>query len=214
MRHSSNEKDLITIKNPHSEISESYRRIRTNICYASDNPNKVLMITSAQQGEGKTTTVSNLAVTYAQEEKKVLIIDMNFHNPSLQRLFEQPNDIGLASILLNKHSWQEVVKNTQIEYLFLITSGPTHSASPSELLESYRMYQLMDELRMHYDVILIDTPSVLDITDSLTVSAMCDGVILVVMEGKAEKELVKKAKKSLECAHARIIGVILNNTNS
>ncbi|MFC5649391.1 CpsD/CapB family tyrosine-protein kinase [Paenibacillus solisilvae] len=213
MRQLANEINLITINKPNSPISESYRKLRTNIRYASGNPVKVIMITSSGKGEGKTTTVSNLAVTFAQEDKNVLIVDMNFQNPSVHRIFNQPNSTGLTSILTDKHTWQEVVKDTPIHHLFLITSGQLPAIS-SELLRSYRMYQLMDELRLHYDIILFDAPSVLEAADCLTVSAICDGVVMVVMEGKEEKERVKQAKKSLERAHARIIGAILNHTGS
>ncbi|GGG21755.1 CpsD/CapB family tyrosine-protein kinase [Paenibacillus abyssi] len=213
MQRSTSENNLITFINPKSPISEAYRTLRTNIQFSSvDTQMQVMMVASAQTGEGKTTTISNLAVAYAQEGKRVLIIDADLRKPSLHHVFSQSNRVGLTSILSNQYSLQEVMKETNVEHLYIITSGPI-PPNPSEMLASNKMSELLNELKEHFDVILFDTPPVLAVTDGLIVSALCDGVVMVVLAGKVKKELIKKAKANLEHVNARILGVVLNNMN-
>ena len=168
------------------------------------------MVASAESGEGKTTTISNLAVTYAQEGKKVLLIDADLRNPSLHQVFSVPNHIGLSSVLSNQYSVEDVLRESYIDNLQLFTSGRI-PPNPSEMIGSNRMKRLIEKLEDQYDVIMFDTPPVLAVTDALIVSSLCDGVLLVVNSGKVKKELVKKTKAALEHVNARILGAILNN---
>ncbi|WP_340016053.1 CpsD/CapB family tyrosine-protein kinase [Paenibacillus sp. FSL K6-1318] len=202
---------LVTYFNSKSQISEGYRKLRTNIQFSSiDSHIKKIMVASAEAGEGKTTTISNLAVTYAQEGKKVLLIDADLRNPSLHQVFSVPNHVGLSSVLSNQYSVEEVLSESYIDNLQLFTSGPI-PPNPSEMIGSKRMIKLIEELEDQYDVIMFDTPPVLAVTDALIVSSLCDGVLLVVNSGKVKKELVKKTKAALEHVNARILGAILNN---
>lgn len=213
MRRSTNENNLIVTSNPKSPISEVYRALRTNIQYSSSEiAIKTIMITSAQAGEGKTTTISNLAVAYAQEGKKTLLIDGDMRKPSLHRMFSQPNRSGLSLILSGEATLHESICTTIIENLLLIPSGPIPN-NPSELINSSLMKQLLENFKEEYDVILIDTPPVLAVTDSIITSALCDGVILVAAAGKVKKEYLKKAKERLDHVNARILGVVLNQIN-
>ncbi|GMK41176.1 protein-tyrosine kinase [Paenibacillus sp. CCS19] len=214
MRQQSSENHLVTQVNPKSPISESYRVLRTNIQFSAidDHSVQVLMVASAKSGEGKTTTVSNLAVTYAQEGKKVLLIDGDLRKPSLHQLFQQTNRVGLTSLLCGQQLLQEVIRDTNVDNLSLITSGPI-PPNPSEILGSQRMVALLAELRETYDVILFDTPPVLAVTDSAIISSYCDGVILVVHAGKVKKGLVAKAKSNLDHVKAKLLGVVLNNNS-
>lgn len=211
MSQPNNSHQLITVINPRSPISEAYRSLRTNIQFSSiDHQMKVLMVASAKSGEGKTTTITNLAVTYAQEGKKVLLIDGDLRKPSLHQVFQQSNRTGLTSALINNQHISEVIRDTNVDNLSLITSGPI-PPNPSEILGSQRMQQLLDELKEQFEVVLFDTPPVLAVTDGLIISSYCDGVLLVVHAGKVKRDLVKKAKASLEHVQARILGVVLNN---
>lgn len=213
MRRSVSENNLITMINPKSIISEAYRTLRTNIQYCSmDRTVKVIMVTSSQNNEGKSTTISNLAVAYAQEGKDVLIIDADLRSPSLHHVFSNYNRTGLTSIIAKQHSWQEVISDTTIPNLSLISAGPV-PPNPSELLSSKQMASLIEELKPRYDIILIDTPPLLLVPDPLIVSAYADGVVMVVSAGKADKEAVKKAKAQLERANANILGAVFNNTS-
>jgi len=213
MSQPNNNHNLITVINPKSPISEAYRSLRTNIQFSAiDQQMKVLMVASARAGEGKTTTITNLAITYAQEGKKVLLIDADLRKPSLHHVFHQTNRVGLTSLLLNQHLLTEVIRDTSVENLSMITSGPI-PPNPSEILGSQRMQVLLEELKDMYDIILFDTPPVLAVADSLIVSSFCNGVILVIHAGKVKKELVKKAKANLDHVKARILGVVLNNND-
>ncbi|MBM7567312.1 capsular exopolysaccharide synthesis family protein [Paenibacillus sacheonensis] len=174
---------------------------------------KIMMVTSAQRREGKTTTVSNLAIAYAQEGKKVLLIDTDLREPSLHAVFNMSNRNGLTSILSNQVEWREIFKESVTDNLTVLTSGPI-PPNPSELLSSRRMQELLEELKEEFDIILFDTPPILVVTDGLVVSNYCDGVILVVVSGKVDKELVVKAKANLEHVNARIAGVVLNKMNA
>ncbi|EFM11931.1 capsular exopolysaccharide family [Paenibacillus curdlanolyticus YK9] len=211
MSRQNSQANLITISNPKSPISEAYRTLRTNIQFSSvDEPIKVIMIASAQAGEGKTTTVTNLAITYAMEGKRVLLIDADLRKPSLHRMFDLSNRIGLTNLLAGQFHLSEVEQATLVDNLTVIPSGPV-PPNPSELLGSQKMKQLLAELKNQYDMILIDTPPNLAVPDGMIISANCDGVVLVVQAGKVKRDMVRKAKTNLDHVNARILGVVLNN---
>jgi len=210
MRRSTNDASLIVSVNPNSPRSEVYRLLRTRIQFSSkDQDLKTLVVTSAQTGEGKTTTISNLAVIYAQEGKKVLLIDANMRKPSLHKMFSQMNHQGLSTIITGKDSFENAVQDTYISNLRLLPAGPIPS-NPSELIDSPAMWGLLEELEAQYDVILIDTPAMLEVSDSVIFSAMCDGVVMVAAAGRARKDYLRKAKEQLHHVNARILGVVLN----
>lgn len=210
MRRLINDGSLIVSLNPNSPRTETYRLLRTRIQFSSkDHELNTLMVTSSQAGEGKTTTISNLAVIYAQEGKKVLLIDANMRKPSLHRIFSQLNHQGLSTLLTRQTSNGDAIQETSICHLHLLPSGPVPS-NPSELIDSKAMWELLETLEKQYDVILIDTPSILDVSDSVILSAMCDGVIMVAAAGKAKKDHLRKAKDQLSHVNARILGVVLN----
>lgn len=213
MRRSINESGLIVSVNPESPISEVYRLLRTNINYSfNDQVLKTIMVTSSQAGEGKSTTISNLAITYAQEGKNVLLIDMDMRKPTLHRIFSQSNHLGLSTVLIGQTSVQEAIKETMVSHLSLLTSGPVPS-SPSDIIDSTAMREMLEQLEQQYDVILIDTPPILAVTDSVIASTLCDGVIMVVAAGKVKREHLKKAKGQLDHVNAQILGIVLNRIN-
>lgn len=202
---------LVTMANPRSTSSEAYRKLRTNIQFSSiDSQIQTIMIASASSGEGKTTTIGNLAVTYAQEGKKVLLMDTDLRKPAVHLMFNVPNHVGLTSVLSSQYQVTEVLRETGVEGLHVLSSGPI-PPNPSEMIGSRKMTALLEDLKEAYDVILFDTPPVLTVTDALIISSLCDGVILVVNAGKVKKDLVKKAKAHLEHVNARILGAVLNN---
>jgi capsular exopolysaccharide synthesis family protein len=211
MSRSTNKRPIITQLNPRSPISEAYRTLRTNIDFSSvDQKLQVIAMTSASPGEGKSTTVVNLAVTYAQSDKRVLIIDADLRKPTVHQNFAISNRWGLTSLLASQASIDEVVKETHIENLYALTSGPI-PPNPSELLASQKMTQLLADMRDKFDVIIVDTPPTLAVTDAQIVATKCDGVVLVIDSGRVKREMALKAKANLEHVKARILGVVLNN---
>ncbi|GMK46686.1 tyrosine-protein kinase YwqD [Paenibacillus glycanilyticus] len=205
------ESKLVAHVNSSSSLSEAYRTLRTNIMFSGiDDPVRTIMLTSASPGEGKTTTVANLAVTFAHEGKKTLLVDADLRKPSVHIMFKKSNRSGLTDALFKENPWQEIVHETEIEHLHLLTAGII-PPNPSEILSSRRMSELVEEWRVHYDVILFDTPPLLAVADGMILSALCDGVILVIKSGKTKFTSARKVLSQLEFAKARVLGTVLNN---
>lgn len=201
---------LITKYNPKSPISEQYRTIRTNLQFASiDQQLRTIMVTSSTPGDGKSTTVANLAIVMAQQGNKVLLIDADLRKPTTHYTFRCPNTQGLTSVLTKQSTLEESVYRSDVENLFIIPSGPI-PPNPSELLSSKSMELLLESAQVPYDIVLIDTPPVLAVTDAQVLAKNCDGSVLVVSSGKTEVESAVKAKDLLEKTGTKILGVILN----
>jgi capsular exopolysaccharide synthesis family protein len=211
MSQSTNKRSLVTDVNPRSPISEAYRIARTNVDFSMvDEQLTTLMVTSAGPGEGKTTTVANLAITYAQTGKKVVVIDADMRKPTMHHCFSLSNRIGLSNILTSQLKLDEGIKETHIPGLFVIPSG-TIPPNPSEILGSKRMEVLLGELKSKFDLILFDTPPSLVVADAQITASLCDGVILVIDSGKVKRDHAMKMKMSFELVNAKILGTILNN---
>jgi len=206
-----NKRQIITILDPRSPVSESYRTLRTNLDFSSiDEKLQVLIVTSAGPGEGKSTTITNLAVTFAQSERKVVLIDCDMRKPTAHHTFTLSNRIGLSSVLSSQQKLQEVIQPSPIPNLDVITSGNI-PPNPTEMIASNRMTAMLEELKQMYDLILIDTPPLLAVTDAQIAATKSDGVILVIDQGKVKKDVAAKATRSLELVKARLLGVVLNN---
>lgn len=200
--------NLITHTNSKSPISEAYRTLRTNIQFSSvDKPIKTLVITSSMMSEGKTTTITNLAETFAQAGNRVIIVDADLRRPRVHQVFGVSNQQGLTNVLAGQVDLKDVVKvaGSQIN---ILTSGPI-PPNPSELLGSTKMKELVQVLSDHYDIVLIDTPPVNVVTDAAVLSTLVDGVILAIASGKTEIEAGKRALKSLEAVNANVMGTVM-----
>lgn len=205
-----NQRKLITWLNSKSPVSEQYRTIRTNIQYSSvDKEMQTMVVTSAGPGEGKSTTVANLAVTMAQQEKKVLLVDADLRKPTVHYTFRRMNTHGLINALTNHGEYAGYVQETEVPNLDILPSGPI-PPNPSEILGSRSMAHLVELAREQYDVILFDAPPVLAVTDVQVISRHCDGSILVVKAGSTENDAARKAKDLLEVSGVPILGCILN----
>lgn len=204
-------RSLISMTSPKSPIAEQYRTVRTNIQFSSvDNELRTLVVTSAGPSEGKSTTTANLAVVFAQQGKRVLIIDSDLRKPTVQYTFRIDNYLGLSNVLTKQTSLDEAVKPTSQANLWVLPSGPI-PPNPSELLGSKGMIALLQVVQEQYDIIILDSPPVLAVTDAQVLANVVDGVVLVVSSGKTEIDSAKKAKELLDSAKAKILGVVLNN---
>ncbi|MEK4385206.1 CpsD/CapB family tyrosine-protein kinase [Solibacillus sp. FSL W7-1464] len=202
---------LITASNPKSIVSEQFKTIRTNINFSMpDKDIQTIVLTSSTPGEGKSTNSSNIAVVYAQAGKKVLLVDSDMRKPTAHHTFGIKNVNGLSTVLIRQHTIEEVVNKTDIEGLSLITSGPI-PPNPAELLASKTMDQFIETAKETYDLIIFDAPPVLSVTDAQILSNKCEGTLLIINSGVAEKENVIKAKEMLLVSKANIIGAVLNN---
>lgn len=208
---SRSKRHLIAKKDPKSPITEQYRTIRTNIQYASvDQAIRSIVVTSTGPMEGKSTTTANLAVVFAQQGKKTLLIDADLRKPTAHYTFQLPNTFGLTSVLTKQAELMDAVHMTEVENLFVLTSGPI-PPNPAELLASVSMEYLLKEAYNLYDFILFDTPPVLTVTDAQVLANLADGSILVTSSGTTDRDGAIKAKEILTSAQAKLLGAVLNN---
>lgn len=206
---------LISLREPKSAASEAYRMIRTNLEYTDiDKEKKILLFTSPRMKDGKTTTISNLAVILAHAGEKVLLIDCDLRKPRIHKIFEISNEVGLTNVIA-KHDLIESAKSIfeEIPNLHLITSGVI-PPMPTEILASVKMGEILTELRGQYDFILLDTPPILSVADAAAVSKYVDGVIIVSALGKTTYDEISAAKRSLNKVDANLLGVILTFAES
>lgn len=204
---------LITKLNPRSPISEQYRTIRTNLQFSAvDDQLQTMLITSAGPEEGKSMTTANLAVVYAQQGKRVLLIDADMRKPTIHYPFRLDNLKGLSNVLAGDMSLTHAINPSDVDNLDLITCGPI-PPNPSELLASKKMQQMMEEAKQTYDMIIFDTPPVLAVADAQILADLCDGSILVVRSKQTVHEAAQKAIELLKPAKAKVLGTILNDRN-
>jgi protein-tyrosine kinase len=211
---SSNKRNLITHFSPRAAISEQYRTIRTNIQFSSvDESLRTLLVTSSGPEEGKSTTVANLAVVFAQQGKKVLLIDADLRKPTVHYTFQLDNTTGLTNVLTKQTSLQMAAVTTLVDNLFVLPSGPI-PPNPAELLGSKAMEEMLEATLKLYDIVIFDTPPVLAVTDAQILANRCDGTILVVGSGKTQIEPAMKSKELLLSSKGKLLGVVLNRKNA
>jgi capsular exopolysaccharide synthesis family protein len=201
---------IVTYQYPDSHLSDKFQMIQTNLNFLmTEQKCQTFIVSSPGNGEGKSTIISNLAISFAQQKKKVLLIDANLRKPVLNELFFTTNLSGLTDVLTGRMSFSEVVFHTAIWRLDLLPTGPILK-NPVEFLGSKMMKDLIVKVKESYDVILIDSLSLLDLPDTKLLVNLCDGVILVVRNGKTKLQNAAEAKNVIEFAKANLIGVILN----
>lgn len=194
-----------------SSAAEAYRVLRTSMLLsAAGSPPKTILITSAQAGEGKTTTVVNTAISLAQLGASVLIIDCDLRKPSAHKAFGLDHSRGVSTYLSREIEIDGLIHKLQIANLSLLPCGPI-PPNPAELLSSDRMKNMLAMLAERYDHILIDSPPLLNVTDPVILSTLVNGVILVVHGGKSTRAVARRARQELLAVGAKIFGVVLNN---
>lgn len=210
--------DLIINVNPKSIFSEAIKTIRTNLAFqAIDGEMKVILSTSPQSGDGKSFITANLAVAYAQEGKKVLVVDCDLRKGRQHEIFEVMNltSGGYSNLILNYKDdikLKKYIVSTSNKNIDLLPTGPT-PPNPVELLASENNKKLMEELRGIYDVILLDCPPVLGLSDTMIMTKYSDANIIVVSNKKTKVESLDKAKKVFVQANAKIAGVVINKAS-
>lgn len=201
---------LVSVTDPSSVVAEQFRTIRTNIQFSAvDKKIQSLVVTSAEPSEGKSTVSSNLAVVWAKQNEKVLLIDADLRRPSAHRTFNLLNAAGLSSYLSNNAVYEEIIQETEVPNLSVISSGPV-PPNPAELLNSRHINTLIERLEDEYDIIIFDAPPINTVTDAQLLANKADGVILVVPQGIAEKGGVTHAVEQLNKVHAKVLGTVMN----
>jgi capsular exopolysaccharide synthesis family protein len=209
-RSSNGTSPLIALRDPRAAAAEAYRTLRTNIQFSSlDKPLHTLLATSTAPDEGKSTTLANLAVTMAQAEQRVILVDCDLRRPTLHTLFDLPNDVGLTSMILAQDD-APPLQETSVPGLSLLASGPL-PPRPADILGSRRMEAAIARLCAEADIVLFDTPPVNAVTDAAVLATKVDGVLLVFQAGKTRRDAARQARQILEKVKANIVGVVLNN---
>lgn len=205
---------LVTYTNPTGQISEQFKTVRTNIQFSSVGRSlKSVLFTSSEPSEGKSTISNNMAVTWAGQETKVVLIDADLRRPTVHKSFGVSNRAGLTNYLSGNMSLKDIVQPTAIDNLEVISSGPI-PPNPAELIGSERIKILIHELEETYDLIVFDAPPVNTVTDAQLLAAQVGGTILVVPQGIADKNGVRRAKQLLETVHANILGAVMNRVTA
>jgi capsular exopolysaccharide synthesis family protein len=204
--------ELVPHERPRTLISESYRSLRTALLLSSARELRVVAVTSAMAGEGKTATAANLAVVLAQLGRQVLIVDCDLRKPRLHQVFEVSNRVGLVN-QLTAAAEPEVFLPTVVPNLWVTPSGPI-PPNPSELLASDRMRDWLKSVRSRFDFVVIDTPPALAVTDATIVGMLADGVVLTLRSGKVTREEARLCRDRLRQTGIKILGAVLNRYRS
>jgi capsular exopolysaccharide synthesis family protein len=200
--------ELVPHERPRTLISESYRSLRTGLLLSSARELKVVAVTSAMAGEGKTATAANLAIVLAQLGRQVLIVDCDLRKPRLHQVFHISNRVGLVN-QLTQAAEPEAIFPTEVPNLWIMPSG-TIPPNPSELLSSDRMRDWLRVMRSRFDFVVLDTPPALAVTDATIVGRLVDGVVLTLRSGKVTREEARICRDRLRQAGIKILGAVLN----
>jgi capsular exopolysaccharide synthesis family protein len=207
-------KRIVSLSSPQDVVSEALRTIRAGILLSSaDHPPRVIMLTSAMKGEGKTTVLFNLAATLAQASHRTLMIDGDLRERGLSRIFCKdtgPGGLGLTNYLTGQTQLDQVIKPTPVEGLDILPAG-SKAPNPAELLSSSAMTDLIETLSSEYDFIVLDSPPILPVADGLTLSRVVDSVVLVVRSQITDREMAQESRRRLLRVKARLLGVVLND---
>ncbi len=211
------EAGLVAYSEPKSAAAEAYRTLRTNITFASpDKPVHTMLVTSTSPDDGKSTTIANLAITFAAAGSPTVLVDADLRRPHLHTIFGLSNETGLTTLVaeMARIKAGEVPKlplqATQVENLQVLTGGPV-PPNPAEILASQRMAEVLALIRGGAEYVLIDTPPIIAVTDAAVLASRVDGVLIVINAGKTKRDLAVKARDMLRQVNANILGVVLNN---
>ncbi len=203
---------LVTISQPRSPVSEAYRALRTNIQFASvDFPIRTLLVTSIAPSDGKTTVSANLSVALAQGGRNVILIDGDLRKPQIHRRLALPNRKGLTSLFVQPDVRLDgSVQKSEVNNLYIMTTGSL-PPNPSELLASDKMDHILDQLKNHADIVVIDTPPIMAVTDAVVLSKRADGLLLVIKPGVTKLAAAQQTIVQLRRLNINILGVVLND---
>jgi succinoglycan biosynthesis transport protein ExoP len=201
---------LLLRRNGQSAASEAFRVVRTNILSSgSEDPPRTLLVTSAERGAGKSTVLVNLAVALAQSGRQVVVVDSNLRLPCLDKVFDVPDDFGLSNVIFDRRHLDSALRETRIPGVKLLTSGPL-PPNPAELLGLSRMRELIAELTHGGNVVLLDSPSLLEYTDAVVLAPMVDATVLVTVRGKSTDRKIQRALQQLDNVGVKPCGFVFN----
>jgi capsular exopolysaccharide synthesis family protein len=203
--------ELVTVSDPHSPASQAYRKLRTHVIFSHGGPRlRTLLVASAGASEGKSTSCANLAVTFAQQHLRVLLLDCDLRRSRLHAIFGVPRSPGVPEVLLGHAALSDAIRPTVVEGLSVLPAGRL-VPNASELLGSEAMANLLDEVAGRFDLVIVDTPPVLAAADAEILAVQADAVAVVVRAGRTERHAARYAVQQLRAIGARVIGAVLND---
>ena len=204
--------NLVTVSDPRSAAAEAYRALRTNLSFSSlDDPIHTLIVTTPAPQENKSIVIANLAVIMAQGGNRTLLADCDLRRPALHEIFGVDNSRGLTTMMLDESAMSDPpVQATEIENLWLLPSGPL-PPNPADLLGSRRMDAVIAQLTARVDIVLLDAPPVIAVTDAAVLGSKVDGLLLAVSAGVTRRDHAERAKAMLDKVNVRIVGTVLDN---
>ncbi|MDP3029165.1 MAG: polysaccharide biosynthesis tyrosine autokinase [Deltaproteobacteria bacterium] len=206
---------IFMTSDPKSAIAESFRTIRTGLMLSSAAKQlKVILVTSATPNEGKTTTAANLAVAMSQMGERVLIVDGDMRRHNLHELFGLNNELGISDVIMDYGNLSKAIISTDKHPNLDIISAGMQAPNPSELLGSEKMKEFIAQMRERYDRVILDSPPIFAFSDSLILSSLADGVIIVVWGGKTSRDIIQKSMQPLKGISAKILGAVLNKIDT
>lgn len=204
---------LITHVDPRSPVAEAYRSMRTNLAFArAQQSPQAIVVASPGPSDGKSTTAANLAITFAQQGQRTLLIDADLRRAVLDRAFSVPRSPGLTEAIIGEATFEAVVHPTEVPNLSLIASGQ-FPPNPAELLGSPRMQEILHEAKARYDIVLLDSPPLLAVTDAAVLATMVDGVVLVIRTERTKRDAVRRALGHVRSVRGRLLGAVLNDVD-
>ena len=204
---------LITHADPRSPVAEAYRSMRTNLAFArAQQSPQAIVVASPGPSDGKSTTVANLAITFAQQGQRTLLIDADLRRAVLDKAFSIPRSPGLTEVIIGEASLEDAVHETAVPNLSLVASG-RFPPNPAELLGSVRMQEILHEAKAQFDVVLLDSPPLLAVTDAAVLATMVDGVVLVVRTERTKRDAVRRALGHIHSVRGRLLGAVLNDVD-
>lgn len=194
------------------QVTEAYKNLRTNLTFAlSTKSNRIFAVSSSLASEGKSTVAANIAITLAQTDSKVLLMDCDLRKPVQHKIFKIKNNTkGLSTLMGGIHSFKEVVNEKVIPNLDVVTCGPI-PPNPSEMLASDNMKVLLEELGRYYDYVILDTPPINIVTDALTLASNIAGILLIAKQGQSTYDALGEAIESIKLANGSLLGVVVSN---
>lgn len=210
----SSQSPLVTMDAPRAPYAEAYRNLRTNLQFSLlVDSAAAVVLSSAEPGEGKTTTVANLAVVMAQTGKRVILVDTDLRRPTLHQMFRLPAEPGLTDLFLNNQTLDQVIRETTVPGLHLLACGKL-PPNPAELLASAWMDRLILALKERYDIVLFDSPPILPVTDAVLLASKTKHLLWVISAGKTRTDALRRAREALAQVDAKVVGIVLNRITS
>jgi tyrosine-protein kinase Etk/Wzc len=204
---------LITHADPRSPVAEAYRSMRTNLAFArAQQSPQAIVVASPGPADGKSTTVANLAITFAQQGQRTLLIDADLRRAVLDKAFGVARSPGLTEVIIGESTLEQVIHDTTVPNLSIVASG-RFPPNPAELLGSSRMQEILHEAKARFDVVLLDSPPLLAVTDAAVLATMVDGVVLVIRTERTKRDAVRRALGHVRSVRGRLLGVVLNDVD-